>query len=162
MIDNTLVQRVVREAVVAARDSGIMQQEIEHSALATLQVEMRAGRYEVDLEKAILGEIRRAIETDGRAADGIIRRMANGDVPLTYEDLDVIVILGGGLRKSWGAVTPDDLVAMNEIRYRNFKSARDSFQEFNSNVMSVRSRFEGFETVAEAFEAGAFSARRAA
>lgn len=156
------ITRVTRETVASYGDQFVLQAELEESAIATLMVEVRAGRLDVDVEKALRAEIRNVVASDGRAADGIIRRMALGDVPITTEDLDVIVTLGAGRRKSWGSVTPEDLDSMNELRYRNYKSARESFQEFNANVTAVRGMFGDHATIADAHEAGAFEAGRAA
>lgn len=156
------IQRVTRETVSAYDNEFVMQAELEESAISTLMIEVRAGRLDIDVEKALRSEIRKVVEADGRAADGIIRRMASGSAPLISEDLDVIVTLGAGRRKSWGAVTKADLEDMNEIRYKNYRSARESFQEFNANVLTVQGMFGDYATVADAFDAGAFENTREA
>ncbi|MEV8339247.1 hypothetical protein [Leucobacter sp. NPDC077196] len=88
--------------------------------------------------------------------------MATGEVPLTLEDFEVVVTLGGGLRKPWSMIDPDvDLTLMNEIRYKNYRAARDSFHEFNSNVLTVKGMCSGYGTMLDAFEGGAFDAAEA-
>lgn len=157
MTTSDIITRVYREAVASYGDGGVNRLEAEESALATLMVEVRAGRLDIDFEKALRHEIRKADESDGRSADGMIRRLAAGDSMLFLEDFDVIVTLGGGLRKPWGAIDPvADLDAMNEIRFRNFKAARSSFQEFNGNVTAVQMMCAGHETLIAAYDAGAF------
>lgn len=161
MTTNETITRVYRETVASYGVEGVDRPEAEAAAIATLMVEVRAGRLEVDLEQALRMEIRKADEADGRSADAMLRRMAQGDVPLTLADFDVVVTLGAGRRKPWGMVTPEDLDTMNQIRYRNYKAARESFQEFNSNVIAVQHVVVGFKTMLDAFEAGAFDKERA-
>lgn len=151
------ITRVYREAVASYGACGVIRREAEESALATLMVEVHAGRLRIDFEKALLAEIRKADEADGRTADGMLRRMTAGDVPLTLDDFDVIVTLGGGLRKPWGAVDPvSDLKSMNEIRYKNYRAAHDAFHEFNGNVLTVQQMCAGYETMRAAYDGGAF------
>lgn len=161
MTTNETITRVYREAVASHGIEGVNKIEAEESAIATLMVEVRAGRIEVDLERALRAEIRRADAADGRSADGMLRRMAEGDVPLVAEDLDVVVTLGGGHRKTWDLITAADLETMNTIRFANYKAARDSFQEFNGNVLRVTPILAQFPTLGDAFWAGAFDSAEA-
>lgn len=156
MSNKETITRVYREAVASYGDQGIDRPEAIESALATLMVEVRAGRMEVDAERALRAELKKADESDGRAADAILKRAAFGQVPLIANDLDVIVTLGGGRRKAWRDVTPDDLKQMNDIRYENFRKVRDSYQEFNAAYIAVRATLFEYKTFGAAWAAGGF------
>jgi hypothetical protein len=110
----------------------------------------------VDVERAIRAELRRADEADGRSADQIIQRAAYGAVPLTNADLDVVVTLGGGLRKAWADVTADDMAQMNELRFQNFRKVAASYEDFNRAYLRIREVVFQHRTFGAAFEAGGF------
>jgi hypothetical protein len=150
------IARVYRETVASYGPEGINRPEAIESAAATLMVEVRAGRLDIDLESAVRAELRRADEYDGRAADAIIERAAYGEEPLTAEDMDIIVTLGRGLRKAWRDVSPTDLEQMNEIRYENYRKVRASFERFNTAVARIRGVVLEHGTVGAAFDAGGF------
>ena len=156
MSNKETITRVYREAVASYGEDGVDRPEAIESALATLMVEVRAGRLEIDVERALRAELQKADESDGRAADAILKRAAFGQVPLVDDDLDVIVTLGGGLRKAWRDVTTDDLLQMNTIRYENFRKVRDSYSEFNSAYLAVRQTVLKYRTFGEAWMAGGF------
>jgi hypothetical protein len=163
---NETIARVYRETVASYGPEGINRPEAIESATAALMVEVRAGRLDLDVESAIRAELKKADEYDGRVADAIIDRAAYGTEPLTDADMDVIVTLGRGLRKSWRDVSPADLEQMNEIRYENYRKVRSSFQKFNQAVGRIRVVVLEHGTVGAAFAAGGFppttSARAAA
>lgn len=156
MSNNDIITRVYREAIASYGVEGVDRKEAIESAVETLMIDVRAGRFTVDIERALRNDLRRADEADGRSADAILHRAAFGEVPLLTADLDVVVTLGAGRRKSWGDVTFDDLAAMNEIRYRNYKQARDAFEEFNGAFIRVREVLQEHTTFGAAFEAGGF------
>ena len=162
MPTNQTIRRVYREAIDSYGNHGVKREEAVESAVATLLVEHRAGRLDIDIEAAIRAEVIRADETDGRSADGLLRRIADGSVPLVEADFDVVVTLGKGQRKSWRYVTADDLATMVEVRYENYKKVRAAFDEFNVNVSFVLARIEGHGFMYAAFEAGAFDTKAAA
>ncbi|WP_053386006.1 hypothetical protein [Leucobacter japonicus] len=162
MSTKEIYSRVWFETVDAASDFGMDKGDAEAQAVETLMVEVRAGRLEIDVEKALLSEIRKADATHGRHADALLSKIAAGDVPLVFEDFEMVVTLGAGQRKTWYYVRPEDLDVMNEIRYKNFRASRDSFQRFNSDIMAIRPIVHEFETMGAAFEAGAFSKKQAA
>ena len=123
-----IYSRVWFETIDAAAETGMSKADAEAQAVATLMVEVNAGRLTLDLESAVLSQVRKA----------------------------------DGLRKAWYFVDAADLDAMNEIRYRNYRSVRDSFQEFNGNVIAVRPIIVQHGTMGAAYEAGAFGAKAAA
>lgn len=156
MSNENLITRVYRETVASYGREGVDRPEAFESATATIMAEVAAGRFEIDLERAVRDQLRRVDEADGRNADNILKRAAYGEVPLEYADLDVIVTLGAGRRKPWAEVTVSDLVQMNEIRYRNFKQAKDSYSAFNAAYMLLREAVFEHQTFGAAFEAEAF------
>ncbi len=156
MSNKETITRVYREAVASYGDKGVNRPEAIESALATLMVEVRAGRLEVDLERALRAELVRADESDGRSADAILRRAAYGEFPLVADDLDVIVTLGGGRRKAWDDVTPSDLKQMNDIRFENYRKVKESYSAFNAAYMVVRGVVFEHRTFGDAWRAGGF------
>lgn len=155
MSNKDTITRVYREAVASLGAAG-NRAEATESGIATMQVEIRAGRFHVDEVEALRAMFRKVDESDGRSADAILKRAAMGDVPLVVDDLDVVVTLGGGARKVWRDVTPADLKAMNDIRFKNYTQARDSYQEFNAAYLAVREVVLEHGTFGDAFDAGGF------
>lgn len=162
MTTNDIYSRVWFETIDAAAETGMSKAEAEEQAVATLMIEVNAGRLTLDLEGAVLAKVRKADESHGRVADSLLAKIAAGDALLFAEDLDYVVTLGGGLRKAWYHVDAADLDAMNEIRYKNYRSVRESFQEFNGHVIAVRPIILEHGTMGAAYEAGAFVAQEKA
>lgn len=162
MTTSNIYSRVWFETIDAGRENISTCLDSEETAAAAIMIEVQAGRFEVDMKKAIIAELRKVDAAHGRAADALLAKIAAGNTPLVMQDLELVVTLGGGRRKTWFYVNADDLDAMNDIRYRNYRSARDSFQEFNGNVIAVRPIVSEFGTLGAAFEAGAFSQEREA
>lgn len=150
------VARVYRETTASYNGAPVQRAEIIESAAASLLIEVRAGRLAIDTESAIRAALMQADESDGRAADRIIARAARGEVPLSEDDLDVIVTLGKGYRKPWRDVTANDLTAMNQLRFDNVQKTRDAYSVFNADVLAIRGLLEEYGTFGEAFEAGGF------
>lgn len=157
MTASDIFSRVWFETVDAASNTGMSKLEAEAQAIETLMIEVRAGRLEIDLEKALLSEIRKADAAHGRHADALLSKIAAGNAPLVMEDFEMVVTLGAGHRKTWYYVGPEDLDVMNEIRYKNYRDSRDSFQRFNSDIIAVRPIVAEHLTMGLAFEAGAFA-----
>ncbi|MGG7509045.1 hypothetical protein [Plantibacter sp. YIM 135249] len=150
------ITRVYRETVGLYGTEGVNRMEAVESGVATLMVEWKAGRLEVDIERYFRRRLVEADERDGRSADTIIRRAAFGDTPLDVADLDVVVTLGAGLRKQWADVSVADLTAMNTIRYRNFRQAEEAYDQFNSAFVRIREMVLEHGTFGAAYEAGGF------
>jgi hypothetical protein len=150
------ITRVYRETVGLFGTQGVGRAEAVESGVATLMVEWRAGRLEMDAERYFRRRLIEADEADGRSADTILRRAAFGTIPLHVADLDVVVTLGGGLRKQWNDVTLPDLTAMNRLRYENYKQAETAYNDFNSAFLILRGVMLEHVTFGAAFEAGGF------
>lgn len=154
------VSRVYREHA-ATYNGQVSRSELFESAAASIMVEVAAGRVKVDTEAAIRAALIQADEADGRSADRIIARAALGDVPLLAPDLDVVVTLGGGMRKTFWQVVDADIDLMIEVRYRNYTKVRDAFREFRLNAEAVRGVVREHGTFGAAFEAGGFPPKHA-
>lgn len=149
------VARVYREH--AATYAGeVPRAELIEGATASLLVEVRAGRLAIDEESAIRAALVKADEADGKSADRIISKAARGEVPLVADDLDVVVTLGGGMRKTFWLVTNADVDQMLEVRNRNYAKVRDSFRDFRMDVDAILPVLEKYGTFGAAFEAGGF------
>lgn len=153
---NNTIRRIYRETIASYGNEGISRAEAIESATATVMVEVNAGRLSLDFERAVRAELRRADEQDGRDADAIITRLSYGQVPITEDDLDVVVTLGKGLRKVWREVTGDDLVQMRELRRENYLKAKGAFDEFAANVNRLLPVLFEYRTVGEAWRNGGF------
>lgn len=153
---NHTIRRIYRETIASYGADGITRREAMEAAAATVMVEVNAGRLSLDLENAVHAELRRVDEADGRDADAIINRISFGQVPITEDDLDVVVTLGKGLRKAWRDVTGDDLVQMRELRRENYLKAKGAFDEFAANVNRLLPVLFEYRTVGEAHAAGGF------
>lgn len=150
------VARIYREHAAHYKGAPVPRAELIESATADLLIEVRAGRLTIDSESAIRAALMQADESDGRAADRIIARAARGEVPLSESDLDVIVTLGKGMRKPWGAVTAEDIDAMNSLRFENMRKTREAYSAFNADVLAIRDLLKEHGTFGAAYAAGGF------
>lgn len=156
MSANDTIQRVWRETVASYGKSGVSRREAVEAAENTLMVEYRSGRLDLDVRRAVRAELRRADESDGRAADGTLERLAYGHQPLVTAELDMVVTLGGGLRKAWRDVNPADLESMVELRRANVTAALKADSKFRAAVARVRPVVFEHGTVGAAFDADGF------
>lgn len=152
----TVPARIYRETVQSYNGADVTREEIVHQATASVMNEIRAGRYTLDIEAAVRRELIRADESDGKIGDRYISRAARGEVPLVEDDMDVVVTLGGGRRKCWRDVETQDLIQMREIRFRNYQSVRDAFQEFAADLEAVLPVVREHGTFGAAVAAGGF------
>lgn len=150
------VLRVWRETIVSYGSGGVNRREAVEAAENTLMIEVEAGRLQMDVRRAIRAELYKADEADGRAADNLIEKLAYGHVPIDAGDLDLVVTLGGGLRKAWRDVVPADLEQMVDLRFVNFEKARKAFASFRDAVAHIRETVFEHGTVGAAFDAGGF------
>jgi hypothetical protein len=152
------ITRIYREALAESGPNGADRQEVLIVAGARVATEIRAGRLAYTLDSFIQSELIKVDESDGKRADAIIRTAATGQgsVELTDASLDVAVTLGGGRRKAWRDVTAADLVSMNDVRYRNYKAVRDSYQDWFKYYRAVRPVVLEFVTFGAAVAGGGF------
>lgn len=109
-------------------------------ATEAIRDRIHSGELELPIDDAIHAALETADSKDGRAADGILAKIARGEIGLDmWPDpmLDVVVTLGGGRRKAWKHVTADDLKAMAELRKQNTNAARRSERRFLKDIEAV-------------------------
>lgn len=109
-------------------------------AAEALRNRIHAGELELPLDDALHAALQAADAKDGQTADGILGRLARGELGLDlWPDplLEVVVILGRGRRKAWKHVTADDLSDMAELRNQNTKAARKTERRFIKDVETV-------------------------
>ena len=157
------ITRIYREALSEAGPDGADRQEVLIVAGARVATEVRAGRLAYTLDRYIQSELIRVDESDGKKADTIIRVAATGQGAFDLSDavLDVVVTLGNGRRKSWRDVNSDDLVAMNKVRYHNYKAVRDSYQEWFKSYRAIIPVVLQYKTFGAAVAAGGFPPKAA-
>lgn len=101
----------------------------------------------------------------GKAADKVIERLANGEGDLILDGdpfLDTVVTLGKGIRKTWRYITVEDLRMMADLRADNHRKVEEAERKFQRNVALVIATTAAYTTVGMAYEAGAFHAEAAA
>lgn len=157
------ITRIYREALAEAGPEGADRQEVLIVAGARVATEVRSGRLAYTIDSFIQSELIKVDESDGKRADQIIRTAATGQGAFELSDavLDVVVTLGNGRRKSWRDVTRDDLVAMNEVRYRNYKAVRDSYQDWFKSYRAIVPVLLQHKTFGAAVAAGGFPPKTA-
>lgn len=152
---------VYREVTAEFGPDGGNRSDILDRAAERLAAQVRSGMVEFDYASAIRAELVKVDESEGKRADNIIRAAATGqgEFQITTEVLDVVVTLGAGLRKQWRDVTAKDLEAMNEIRYRNYRNVKSSYEEWFQHYRSIRAVVFKFATFGVAVEQGGFPPR---
>lgn len=166
MADNEWVgtiTRIYREALAEAGPDGAERQEILIVAGARVATEVRAGRLAYTLDSFIQSELIKVDESDGKKADNIIRIAATGQGSFDIGEaaLDVVVTLGRGRRKLWRYVTVEDLEAMNNIRYANYRSVKASYEEWFTYFRDIRPVVFQFKTFGAAVAGGGFPPKAA-
>lgn len=131
-----------RRVVAAQGSSAEHVNKLDMFAIAadTIRQRIHDGELDIPIEDAIHAALEKADSRDGQAADGILARIARGEVGLSmWPDplLDVVVTLGQGRRKAWKHVTAEDLAAMADLRNQNTKAARRSERRFLKDVEAV-------------------------
>lgn len=157
------ITRIYREALVESGPDGADRQEVLIVAGARIATEIRAGRLGYTLDSFIRSELIKVDESDGKKADAIIRAAATGQgsFELTDAALEVVVTLGNGRRKVWRDVGVDDLAVMNDVRYRNYKAVRDSYQDWFKSYRAIVPVVLEFKTFGAAVAAGGFPPKTA-
>ena len=150
------IARIYRETVGRSGFKGINRQDAFEEATALVMTEIRAGRLELDVDSAVRAALKDADHADGRSADRILKSAALGDVPLDGYDINVVVTLGGGLRKQWADVDANDLRDMDVLRYQNVRNAQNAYDEWRTSYDAVLPVLFEFRTFGAAFTGGGF------
>lgn len=150
------IAEIYRQTVSQGKGNDVARQEAIEEASQIVEREIAQGLIVLDQRSAIRAALMRADELDGNRADGIISAAARGDVPLTGMDLDIVVTLGGGRRKVWKYVQAKDLLAMRDVRFRNYSQARDAYLTFSTQVEQLLPTVIEYGTFGDAYDAGGF------
>jgi hypothetical protein len=151
-----MVAQIYRETVSQGRGNAVARRDAFEEALERIEHEVALGNIEIDTRAAIMAMLVKADESDGTRADTVIKGAARGAYELTELDLQYVVTLGGGMRKTWGFISVDDLINMNETRYQNYHAAAVAYREFRDNISTIRPLIQVYGTFGDAFRAGAF------
>lgn len=155
MINQDFV-RIYRETVGAAGREGISRQDAMEEATAVILTGIQSGRLQLDPEAAVRAALTEIDKRDGKSADRIIHAAATGNVPLDGVDIDVVVTLGGGLRKQWADVDAADLQRMDDLRFENVAAAQKAYAVWRQGYSAVLPIVLQFGTFGAAYEAGGF------
>lgn len=148
--------RIYRETIGGAGREGIARLDAFEEAAAVIMSGIQSGRLTLDLESAVRSALHDIDKRDGKSADRILKSAALGDVPLDGLDIDVVVTLGGGLRKQWADVNAKDLAAMDDLRFQNVAAAQASYAEWRRSFSAVLPVLIEYRTFGAAYEAGGF------
>lgn len=147
--------------VVAESDpeSGTTTKEAYSEAGTRLEAAVKAGEVEVDLRQVIRQSLERADKSHGRRADKLIADTVAGVLYMldTEDQLNTVVTLGGGRRKCWRHVNEDDLVAMDQERYKNLANAQNAYHEWRKSFDIARPILRRHGMIETAHQAGAFA-----
>lgn len=144
--------------------SGINRQPAFDLAEDRLLEAIRAGEIEVDLHRVIRHSLDAADKAHGSRGDKLIARTVAGELSLfsSDEDLNTVVILGDGRRKIWRYVRLDDLISMDDIRYRNVRAQQESYDAWREAYVRMRDALRAHGTVEDALTADYFGRPQAA
>jgi hypothetical protein len=152
---------VVGEADPAA---GINRRFAFERAATRIRARLDNGELDIPLDDVIDRHIHSSLQTadrtDARAADRVLERLAGGEASLSMDDdpfLDTVVTLGDGLRKQWRHIKSIDLVSMHDIRAENMQRQEKAFKAFTENIRMLSRAIDGFDTVGQAWDAGALT-----
>lgn len=156
------VARIYRAEIAKRGPGGADRKDVMDSAATRIERMIRDGELQYSLARYIRSELLRADEADGKRADDIIRTAATGQGSFEFADMDVVVTLGGGRRKLWRNVTADDLRSMNDVRYRNFRDVKKSYDAWFKNYRLALPVLVEYVTFGAAVAAGGFPPKAAA
>lgn len=156
------VLAVYREVVAAADpETGVRRQDAYATASERLLDMEARGELKIPPHEAIRAALRQADSADGARADAVLKVALEGQDAFGLEGdpiLDVVVVLGDGLRKPWRYVTRDDLMEMDRVRYRNVKSVNNAYDDWRTRFEPTLAALVRHTTFGEAVAAGAFTA----
>lgn len=159
MVTAAYRQEVAR--IVSVTGNAADRKTASEAAARVLAQKVAAGEIAVDLEEYFTAKIQKADEHDGARADLILEKATSHDSLTLFDvDMEVIVTLGNGKRKPWGAVTAKDLHEMNAIRHKNVQTVVRSYnRDWLPKYFAVAEVLEGYENFGHAYRAGGFPPR---
>lgn len=142
-----------------AGDDGMTKQDAFRVAEDRIAELVIAGEVRIDIRAAIRNELQLADAGQGKLADKLIHTLATGQGSLDMDDdpaTKIVVVLGKGMRKSWGMIDEVDLRQMDANRYENFRRAVDSYDRWRQDFDVVLPVLVRYKTIGAALAAGAF------
>lgn len=151
--------RVYQEVVGADAVNGTTKQEAFTVATHRILAMIAAGELTVDVSEAVRATLARIDDTQGRAADHVIKRLSSGQQDLNLDtdpSLNTVVKLGDGKRKLWRYVTQEDLIHMDRLRYRNYRAQRLAYNEWQESLHAILPVVTRYPNLGDAVADGAF------
>lgn len=155
----TAVSTVYAEVVAEADpDAGTTLREATEIALSRVLRLVDDGDIKPDMTDVVKSALRLADKRHGKRADRLIDDTRRGRLTLfeSEHELNTVVTLGKGLRKLWRNVNEDDVVMMDEVRYRNVSAQQEAYRVWRESFEPVRKVLSVYRTVELAIGAGAF------
>ncbi len=125
--------RIYRAVVADAGVDTISRKEALDELVTVVTPLVATGVVVVDADDAIRRVGMAVDDADGRRADAVLRAAARGEDNLDLEGdpvLDLVTVLGDGMRKAWRHVTAGDLREMDQVRYRNMRQSSDAYDRW--------------------------------
>lgn len=156
------VRAIWREVISEADPlAGTTKGEAREIASERIRALVDSGDLKIPVDTAINAAIEKADSEDGKATDRVLRAIVTGAAALDLDGdpiLDFVVKLGAGKRKPWRNVNRDDLVEIEQARYRNLRNAQNSYDAFRTDYEPAFAALSRYETCAAAVAAGVFGA----
>lgn len=157
---DSTITRVYQEVVGEADpDQGTTRKEAFDTAHERIAAMVESGELFIDPNAAIRATLARVDESQGRAADAVLKRLRHGQDALRIEGdpfLDTVVVLGDGNRKPWRHVTAEDLREMDRLRYQNVRQQQVAYDNWRETYDYILPAVALYGTVGKADSAGAF------
>lgn len=153
--------RAIWREVISESDpqEGTTKAEAREVAAERIRELIDSGDLKIPVDTAINAAIDKADTDDGKATDRVLRALIDGTWCMEYEDdpiLDYVVKLGAGKRKPWRHVDKDDLVEIEQARYRNLRNAQNAYDEFRGYYDQALPVLMQHATLGAAAQSGAF------
>lgn len=151
------VASIYREVVAESGDEAIKKQEAFDVASERVTQLVLDGVIDVPANAAIRAALEVVDKSDRDSVSKVLRAMSAGQDPLDYADdpmLDRVAIVGDGLRKTFRYVAVEDLREMDSLRYRNLRSAQESYHAWRMQYEAWEPCVKRHGTVGAAVAAG--------
>lgn len=154
------VHEYYTDALRTAGSDGTDLDDLRTVVVARVKALHGLGEITIDIERVARAELDSVDRGESKQSDKVIALFRDGYSPLDFDVdavLDLSVTLGGGRRKLWRHVDAEDLAQMDELRYRNVRSAQTAYEDWRQAYVPLQAILRRYETVADAARAGEFS-----
>lgn len=152
------VRNIYQDVVAEAAETGTSLRDASQVAAQRILEAIDCGDVKIDLLDVVIRAIKHADEQSGKKADKLVADLVGGRFKLfdTDEDLETVVKLGGGERKTFRYINADDLEKMDELRYENKRRQEEAYYKWRQVFVPCRNVVRRYEHIGHAFESGAF------